>query len=91
MSDSPQIRLDELAPCKCGVVRTIEAPDEELQRLMAMGVCADRIVEMIQPGDPMIIRVYGTRIGVSARLGNRIVVEPCAETNCFSDPHEQGV
>lgn len=90
MNALQQIRLSELAPCRCGVVREIDAQDEELERLMAMGVCNGRIVETIQSGDPMIIRVYGTRVGVSRRLGNRIVIEPCVKTTCLSAPREQG-
>jgi hypothetical protein len=32
---------------------------------------------LIQVGDPMILRVYGSRIGISARLASHIFVAPC--------------
>lgn len=77
MQDVSLMRLQELAPRQCAIVRGIDGPDEDLQRLMSMGVCAGRIVEIIQRGDPLILQVYGTRIGLSARLALRILVEPC--------------
>ena len=69
-------RLDELLPHQCAVVDHIEAEDEEMNRLMAMGVCAGRTIEMIKPGDPLILKVFGSRIGVSARLASRVLVTP---------------
>ncbi len=77
MSHENETSIDKLKPYHCGIVRQITAPDDEMDRLMAMGVCAGRIVELVQRGDPLILRVYGTRIGVSARLASRIMVEPC--------------
>jgi Fe2+ transport system protein FeoA len=77
MSHQSQIRLDELAIHKCAIVHHVEAQDDDLERLMAMGLCRGRAVELIQAGDPMILRVYGSRIGVSARLASRIIVAPC--------------
>ncbi len=83
MESITEIPLNKLSPLQCGVVRRITAPDDETDRLMAMGVCGDRIVELVQRGDPLIIRVYGTRVGVSARLAERIMVTPCS-----SDSHQ---
>ncbi len=82
MESSKEISLNRLNPLQCGIVCRITAPDDETDRLMAMGVCGDRIVELVQRGDPLIIRVYGTRVGVSARLAERIMVKPCS-----SDSH----
>lgn len=70
-------RLDELEPHQCAVVDHIEAEDEEMARLMSMGVCAGRTIEMIKSGDPLILKVFGSRIGVSARLAHRVLVTPC--------------
>ncbi len=73
---SGEIPLNQLKPHQCGVVSHLEAADDEdLARLMAMGVCAGRTVELVQTGDPLILKVYGTRVGVSARLANRIHVQ----------------
>ena len=84
MDVSKKISVNNLNPHQCGIVRQIIAPDNEMDRLMAMGVCADGVVELVQRGDPLILKVYGTRIGVSARLANRIMVEPCLPESCPS-------
>jgi len=69
-------RLNELRPHQCALVDHIEAGDDESERLMTMGVCAGRMVEMVKAGDPLILRVFGSRIGVSARLARRVLVRP---------------
>jgi len=43
-----------------------------------MGVCIGRRLMMIRAGDPMIVKVLGSRIGISARLAQRVQVLPCA-------------
>ena len=74
--------VHQLAPRQCGVVVQVEAPDSDLERLMAMGVCGGRTVELIRVGDPLILKVYGTRVGVSARLAAKILVTPCPPRAC---------
>jgi Fe2+ transport system protein FeoA len=69
-------RLDELKAHQCAVVDHIEAEDEEMSRLMAMGVCTGRTIELVKSGDPLILKVFGSRIGVSARLARRVRVTP---------------
>jgi Fe2+ transport system protein FeoA len=49
----------------------------DLQRLKSMGICIGRSVEVIKQGDPLILKVYGTRIGLSARLADHVQVSPC--------------
>jgi Fe2+ transport system protein FeoA len=78
----PQIPLDQLKPLHCGVVVEVQADHDEHERLMAMGVCAGRTVELIQVGDPLILKVYGTRVGVSARLASKVLVDPCRSDSC---------
>ncbi len=72
-----QIALDLLPPDQLALVTSIEAQDADLARLMAMGVCVGRQIRMVQAGDPMILFVLGARIGVSARMGKRVLVSPC--------------
>ena len=69
-------RLDQLRAHQCAIVNHIEAEDDEMDRLMSMGVCAGRTIEMIKAGDPLILKVFGSRIGVSARLAHRVLVVP---------------
>jgi Fe2+ transport system protein FeoA len=70
-------RLDELKPGTRAIVHSIDDVDASLQRLMAMGLCVGREVEVVRQGNPLIIRILNARIGISGRLAKRIFVEPC--------------
>lgn len=72
------VRLDQLPSGSRAVVCDLHAPDDDLHRLMAMGVCLGREIQMVQIGNPLIIAVHGSRIGLSARLASRISVRPVA-------------
>lgn len=72
------IRLDRIEPGHCGMVSAVHAGDSEIERLKSMGVCVGRRLMMIRAGDPMIVKVLGSRIGISARLAQRVEVLPCA-------------
>jgi Fe2+ transport system protein FeoA len=76
------VGLNQLRTRECAVVQQVDAPCDDMERLMAMGVCAGRTVELIQTGDPLILKVYGTRVGVSARLAERIIVRHCQNGSC---------
>ncbi len=78
--------LIELAQHQCGWVVAVSGQDDDAERLMAMGVCPGRMVELIQRGDPLILKVYGTRIGVAARLAERVSVRPCLASHCQTKP-----
>ncbi len=43
-------------------------------RLRALGVCDGRQVELLRSGDPLIVRVMGSRIGISRRLADQVRV-----------------
>ena len=51
------------------------ATSEDVLRLKALGVCIGRRIELIKAGDPMIIKVVGARVGLSARLAAEVRVE----------------
>jgi len=74
--------LDKLAPRVCAVVRSIETDDEETQRLKMLGVCVGRRVELVRGGDPLILRVFGSQLGLSAELAARVRVEVCQPGHC---------
>jgi Fe2+ transport system protein FeoA len=76
------IRLDRLPPGLCATVSEVAAGEDETARLMAMGVCTGRRVMLVQNGDPLILKVLGSRIGVSARLAARVSVVPCDDGTC---------
>lgn len=46
-----------------------------MARLMAMGVCVGRQIEVVRQGNPLIVRLLGARIGISGRLAEGIIVE----------------
>jgi Fe2+ transport system protein FeoA len=62
----------------------VSAPD--LERLEVMGLCTGRMVHVVKSGDPMIVRVLGTRIGLAAALAARVHLE--AETSLSSSRTE---
>lgn len=82
--------LDRLQPRLCGIVQEIAADDEDAERLKAMGVCIGRRVEVIQRGDPLILRVLGSRLGLSSRLAARVRVQSCAAPECQPTPANPG-
>ncbi|MFT5240403.1 MAG: Fe2+ transport system protein FeoA [Candidatus Promineifilaceae bacterium] len=86
MTQPERIPLVDLAPHTFAQIADIAAPDQEKERLMSLGVCPGRTVELIMSGDPMIIRVLSTRVGLSLRLAETIVVEPCHD-DCDDDHH----
>ena len=69
-------RLDRIDPGHCGIVVDVEAGADEVDQLKSMGVCIGRKVMLVQAGDPLVLKVMGTRLGVSARLAARVFVEP---------------
>jgi len=76
------VRLDQLPPNVCAVVRKIAIDDEEMQRLKTLGVCLGRRVELVKRGDPLILKVFGSRLGLSASLASHVQVEVCQPGHC---------
>ena len=83
------LRLDELEPGRCGKIVRINSDSRQVGRLAGMGVCVGRVVQMVKPGDPMVLRAFGARIGLSYRLGQQIAVMPCSDSNCIVSEQEQ--
>jgi Fe2+ transport system protein FeoA len=72
---STHCRLDQVAAGTRCTVESIESGEIAIQRLMAMGLCVGRQVEIVRHGNPLIVRLLGARIGVSARVARHIIVE----------------
>lgn len=82
------VRLDALAPRTCAVVRSVAADDDDTQRLKTLGVCVGRRVELVRAGDPLILKIFGSRLGISADLAARVQVEVCTPGHCaMREPH----
>jgi len=78
----PTVRLDELPPRVCAVVRSVETDDEDTNRLKTLGVCVGRRVELVRVGNPLILKIFGSRLGISAELAARVRVEICQPNHC---------
>jgi Fe2+ transport system protein FeoA len=76
------VRLDELPPRVCAVVRSVETDDEDTKRLKTLGVCVGRRVELVRAGNPLILKIFGSRLGLSAELAARVRVEICQPGHC---------
>lgn len=76
------MRLDELPPRVCAVVRSVSTDDEDTLRLKTLGVCVGRRLELVRVGDPLILKIFGSRLGLSAELARRVQVEVCQPGHC---------
>jgi len=68
------MKLNEIPSGTRAVVHRIDAEDAAVQRLMAMGLCVGRELEVVRQGNPLIVRMLGARIGVSGRVAKHIQV-----------------
>jgi Fe2+ transport system protein FeoA len=84
----PTVRLDELPPRTCAVVRQVATDDEDTLRLKTLGVCVGRRVELVRAGDPLILKIFGSRLGLSAELAARVRVEICSPDHCALHENE---
>jgi Fe2+ transport system protein FeoA len=82
------VRLDELPPRVCAVVRSIATDDEDTNRLKTLGVCVGRRVELVRAGNPLILKIFGSRLGISAELAMRVRVEVCQPGHCAMRENE---
>ena len=82
------VRLDELAPRTCAVVRSVATDDEDTLRLKTLGVCVGRRVELVRTGNPLILKIFGSRLGLSAELAARVQVEVCTPGHCAMREHD---
>lgn len=81
------MRLDQLPPRVCAVVRSIATDDEDTNRLKTLGVCVGRRVELVRAGNPLILKIFGSRLGISAELAARVTVEVCTPGHCAMRDH----
>jgi ferrous iron transport protein A len=72
------IPLEALQLGQCGLVRHLELNESDDKRLRTMGICPGRRVWLVRRGDPMVLKVMGTRIGLAAVLAKQVTVEVCA-------------
>lgn len=60
--------MSELAVGARARVSRIVGESSDVMRLKALGVCQGRWVQVLRTGDAWVLRVLGSRVGVSQRL-----------------------
>ena len=57
-------------------VQAVDASEAHTLRLAGLGLTAGREVRVVKCGEPTIVQVYGTRIGIAKSLAKGIRVVP---------------
>lgn len=68
------VPLSELQEQEVGVIELTDLDFEECQALTAMGLHHDAEFHLCQQGQPCIVKVEATRLGLSSELTSRIMV-----------------
>ena len=72
---SPVAPLSQVpTDCPFRIVR-VDAEVADAGRLKSLGICVGRRVELLRTGDPLIVRVVGSSLGISSRLAAAVQVE----------------
>ena len=77
MSVAPVAQVTPLSEVPLGVsayIERVNTTQEMAGRLEGLGLCAGRTVRLVKKGDPCIVHVYGTRIGLAAPVAALIEV-----------------
>ena len=77
--DEKSTTLDQVPPMQVAIVQRIDAEEVDAARLKRLGICEGRQVQLVKADDPLIVRVVGTRVGISAWLAPCIHVRLCLE------------
>jgi len=84
-ADSGVMSAAQLSAGECGLICAIEGEREDLERLKVMGLCLGRRLHVIKPGDPMVVSVMGTRIGIARELAEYVSVRADIGQFCAED------
>lgn len=69
-----EVSMSDLCRGSRGRVARVLGDTTESARLKALGVCEGRFVEILRTGDSWIVRVLGSRIGISRELVSSVLV-----------------
>ncbi|QDV46225.1 FeoA domain protein [Stieleria neptunia] len=69
--------LAEIQPGRY-VCREIHAAGQDAVRLKRLGVCQGRMIELVGRGDPMILKIGASRVGLSRQLAKVVLVDPAS-------------
>lgn len=74
-----EIPLSTLRTGSCAIVRRCLVSCEERELLAAMGLSVRCSLRVCRAGQPCIIRVAGTRLGLSSATARRVMVQPVTD------------
>ncbi|MBT4583940.1 MAG: ferrous iron transport protein A [Phycisphaerae bacterium] len=80
-SENHCIPLSQLGEREKAVVHVTDLDDGEREALAAMGLHEEATFELCQQGQPCIIQVEATRLGLSREVTERIMVRRCGVCN----------
>ena len=72
LADSRPLSQVEGGRYTCTAIRV--SADEDSLRLRRFGICPTRTVELIEVGDPLIVRMGRTKVGLSRQLAAAVLV-----------------
>jgi Fe2+ transport system protein FeoA len=73
--DVASVPLSRLTNDELARVVDVSAAADDAVRLKSLGLCIGRQVQVVKLGDPLVVRVLGTRVGLSARLADCVSVQ----------------
>lgn len=83
-----QCALPTLKTGQCAEILHVtedSADDEAALKLKRMGLCEGRRIELLRNGDPLTLRVAGTRIGLSRQAAKAVQVRVCSACAAAGD------
>lgn len=69
--------LAEMQVGEVGRVSGVAVDEADAGRLKALGVCAGRTLRVVSAGNPLIVQVLNSRVGLSAALASQVTLTPC--------------
>ena len=66
--------LNDLPANSVGSVLSVDTSSDDATRLAGLGLATGRSVRVVKRGEPMIVQVYGTRIGLAQSLAGCVQV-----------------
>ena len=63
----------------------VDGVGPEVTRLKRLGLCEQQSLEVVSTGNPLIVSVAGTRLGISRSVTDQISVEPETDQSGPSD------
>ena len=75
------ISLSEINTPGQFIVVRVEGDDVSAIQLKRLGICENQRIELVQPGNPSIVEVAGSWIGISQSVIERVFVEPVSNVS----------